>query len=103
MAKLKGATLIETLAAMTIIVVVSALAFTLFNSVLGNTKGIRDLKAQFLADRYLDQVIENDVEDEYYLIERSIKEIDDSFNEITVTVNYKGKSIVTQKTISPNK
>lgn len=54
MAKLKGSTLIETLAALTIIVLISGMAFSLFGTLQKSGKGIKELKASFLADKYLD-------------------------------------------------
>lgn len=75
MAKLKGATLIETLAALTIIVLVSGIAFSLFGSLQESSKGTNDLKASFLAEKYLKQTSSDlSIEEDGYSIEKNVEQ-----------------------------
>jgi len=95
MVKLKGATLIETLAALTIIILISGMAFSLFTSVQKSARGTNELKASFLGEKYLQMNHIDDffLEEEGFTIEKNI-ESKDQFEWVNVKVSKNEKILI---------
>jgi len=88
MAKLKGSTLIETLIALSLIVMITGLAFSLHLSLAKSNFKTLDLKAQFLAEVHITdrELYEGEIEKEGFIISKEREDFG-HFEKISIRIN----------------
>ncbi|MEM7161711.1 MAG: hypothetical protein AAF487_04650 [Bacteroidota bacterium] len=103
MAKLKAATLIESLMALALIAMITGMAFNLHLRLAKAEHGTHYLKGQFLAEKYLDDdfLYSGEVEHDHYRIEKERKD-KGAFDEVQVQVKRKDKLIYSLKVYREN-